>query len=71
MTMALLPYPMPCPFGLHAAGLLFYRMVRGNNTEEIYLDSMDYEIFLPIVAVFLGCHLTNVTRALRKKSGKQ
>ena len=68
--MALMPYPMPCHFRLHVSGLLFHRMVCGNNTEEIYLDSMDYEIFLPIVAAFLGCHLTNVTRALRKKSGE-
>ena len=31
---------------------------------------MDYEVVLLIVAAFLGCHLTNVTRALRKKSGE-
>jgi len=43
-------------------------MIPGNNTKEIYLGSMDDEEFHPqAVAVFLGFHLTNVTRALRRK----
>jgi len=68
MTMALLPYPMPCHFRLHASSLLFHRMVRGNNTEEIYLSSKDDEEFLPqAVVAFLRCHLTNATGVLRKR----
>ena len=61
--MTLLPYPMHGLFRLHASSLLFHRMVRGNNTQNIYLGSMDDEEFLPqAVAVFLGCHPTNVTQ---------
>ena len=63
MPMKLLPYAMPLP---HASGLLFHIMVRGNNKQEIYLDSNDYEEFLAAEAAFLGCHPSNIIRALWK-----
>ena len=59
--MKLLPYAMP---RLHASDFLFHIMVRGNNKQEIYLDSNDYEEFLAAEAAFLGCHPSNITRAL-------
>ncbi|TDI86768.1 MAG: transposase, partial [Caldithrix sp.] len=37
---------MPRHPRLHASGLLFHIIVRGNNKQEIYLDSKDYEEFL-------------------------
>jgi hypothetical protein len=59
--MKLLPYAMPLPY---TSGLLFHIMVRGNNKQEIYLDSNDYEEFLAAEAAFLGCHPSNIIRAL-------
>ena len=52
---------------LHASGLLFHRMIRSNNTQEIDLGSMDYQVCLPAMAAFAGYHLTNGSRALRKR----
>jgi len=40
---------MPRHPRLHASGLLFHIMVRGNNKQDIYLDSTDYEEFLDAI----------------------
>ena len=40
---------MPRHPRLHAPGLLFHVMARGNSGQEIYLDTQDYEGFLAAV----------------------
>ncbi len=40
---------MPRHPRLHASGLLFHIMVRGNNQQDIFLDSTDYEEFLDAI----------------------
>ena len=40
---------MPRHPRLHASGLLFHIIVRGNNKQDIYLDSTDYEEFLDAI----------------------
>ncbi len=40
---------MPRHPRLHASGLLFHIMVRGNNKQDIFLDSTDYEEFLDAI----------------------
>jgi len=52
---------MPRHPRVHAEGLLYHVMVRGNDGQKICLGYLSSQ-----VAFFLNCHPSNVSRALQK-----